>query len=194
LLDGSAKSGKAGEYFYQDTWCVKHVAKHRPRVHVDVGSALISMGCLSQTVPVAYVDLRPTNVRLPGFHALQGSLTNLPFADRAIASLSSLSVVEHVGLGRYGDPLDPTGTDRACAELARVLAAGGMLYVAVPTAKDAHVAFNAHRVFAPDAFIAKFPGVFLVDEAYGTASELLTRSEYDAIGQPYAYGCYCFSR
>jgi hypothetical protein len=35
-----------------------------------------------------------------------------------------MHVVEHVGLGRYGDALDPKGDARACAELARVLAQG----------------------------------------------------------------------
>jgi SAM-dependent methyltransferase len=194
LLDASAPAGKAGEYFYQDTWCVGLVARRAPTLHVDVGSALISMGCLSQTVPVVYVDLRPTPVHLSGFRPLRGSLSNLPFADRSLVSISSLSVVEHVGLGRYGDPLDPRGTDRACKELARILAPGGHLYVAVPTAREGHVAFNAHRVFAPDAFIAKFGNLLLTDEAYGTASRLLTRAEYDAAGQPYAYGCYGFRR
>jgi SAM-dependent methyltransferase len=194
LLDAGAPSGKAGEYFYQDTWCVGLVTRRAPAIHVDVGSALISMGCLSQTVPLVYVDLRPTDVSLRNFRPLRGSLVHLPFADATIPSISSLSVVEHIGLGRYGDSLDASGTDRACTELSRILAPGGHLYVAVPTSNEPHVAFNAHRVFAPDDFIAKFRDLTLVDEAYGTATRLLTRDEYDKFGQPYAYGCYGFTR
>jgi SAM-dependent methyltransferase len=194
LVDDVALAGKTDEYFYQDTWCVRHVARHAPKLHVDVGSALISMGCLAQMVPVVYIDLRPADVRLPDFRPLRASLMQLPFADRSLASVSSLSVVEHVGLGRYGDPIDPLGTDRACAELARTLAPAGRLYVAVPTQKEPRVEFNAHRIFAPDEFIAKLPGLSLIDEAYGTAHRLMTRREYDAMQQPYAYGCYCFTR
>ncbi len=33
-----------------------------------------------------------------------------------------MHVVEHVGLGRYGDPLDPDGDLKAIAELKRVTA------------------------------------------------------------------------
>lgn len=59
---------------------------------------------------VTFVDIRPLVADIPGLRYQQGSITALPFATDTVASLSSLHVVEHVGLGRYGDPVDPTGT------------------------------------------------------------------------------------
>src|SRR5262245_20263061 len=59
LVDDIAPAGKLGEYFYQDTWAFRHVLQTRPRTHVDVASALHSMGFLSQAVPLVYVDIRP---------------------------------------------------------------------------------------------------------------------------------------
>jgi hypothetical protein len=56
-------------------------------------------------------------------------------------------VLEHIGLGRYGDPLDPDGHVKAAGELSRVLAHGGDLYVSVPVGRE-RVCFNAHRVFS----------------------------------------------
>ena len=40
---------------------------------------------------------------------------DLPFDDHALESVSCLHVAEHIGLGRYGDPLDPQGTRKAAA-------------------------------------------------------------------------------
>jgi hypothetical protein len=78
-------------------------------------------------------------------------------------------VIEHVGLGRYGDPIDAEGSQRAARELARVLKAGGRLFVSVPVGRE-RVCFNAHRVFAPQTIVAYFPKLqmqrfALVDDA-----------------------------
>jgi hypothetical protein len=44
-----------------------------------------------------------------------------------------MHVVEHVGLGRYGDPIDANGDAQAIKELKCVLWPGGVLYFVVPT-------------------------------------------------------------
>jgi hypothetical protein len=76
-----------------------------------------------------------------------GDLVRLPFRGESVRSLSCLHVAEHVGLGRYGDPIDPAGTRKATAELSRVVARGGNLFFAVPVGRE-RVAFNVHRVHA----------------------------------------------
>jgi len=87
---------------------------------------------------------------------------DLPFANGSIASLSCLHVAEHIGLGRYGDPLNPHGTRKACAELQRVLASGANLYFALPVGKP-RVCFNAHRVHAAERIVEFFKGLDLVE-------------------------------
>jgi SAM-dependent methyltransferase len=135
------------QYFYQGAWIAERLAEARPAAHVDVGSDLRLMGVLSGFVPITFIDLRPAAVELPGIASKAGTILSLPYMDRSLDSLSSLHVIEHIGLGRYGDPINPQGPMRACRELVRVLAPGGSLYLSVPVG-DPRVQYNGQRVFA----------------------------------------------
>jgi hypothetical protein len=159
-------------YFYQDTWCAGKIAARRPDAHVDVGSSAKTMGLISQFVPVTMVDIRPVEVRLAQFSFVTGSVLSLPFADRSLRSLSSLCVIEHIGLGRYGDPFDARGSEKAARELSRVLAPGGDLYVSVPVHCESRVQFNAHRTFTRDHVLTLFGGLELAEERYLYGFEL----------------------
>jgi SAM-dependent methyltransferase len=194
LVDKYQPAGYVDAYFYQDAWCARKLADARPKVHVDVGSTLLTAGIISQFMDLIFVDIRQLAINLPGLSFRGGTLTNLPFDSNSVESISSLSVVEHVGLGRYGDPLDAQGTDRACKELGRILRPGGALYVAVPTEKQASTHFNAHRVFNPDNFIAKFHDLYLAEERYATSNGLLDRKQYGEAEMPYAFGCFHFGK
>ena len=67
---------------------------------------------------VDFYDFRPAPLSLPDLFAGAADLTALlPFADNSIHSLSCMHVLEHIGLGRYGDPLDPDGDLKAIGEL-----------------------------------------------------------------------------
>ena len=117
---------------------------------------------MSASLPVTFVDLRPLSVSLPNLKTIGGSILRLPFADSRVASLSCLHVIEHIGLGRYGDPLDPQGTRKAAAELTRVLAPGGNLFVGAPVGRE-RVCFNAHRVHAPKTILTYFEPLELAE-------------------------------
>ena len=140
-------------YFYQDTWAFRRVYETRPEWLLDVGSTALLVGILSQVVPVTSVDVRPLPVTLPGLTCKKGTVTELPFEDDSVPMATSLSVIEHIGLGRYGDELDPRGSERACRELQRVLRPGGRLLLSYPTAVEAVTLFNAHRLL-PAAQVA----------------------------------------
>lgn len=153
-------------YFYQDTWLARKLAERRPREHVDVGSSAKAIAMIAQFLPVTMVDIRPVDLSVPGFTFREGTLLALPYPDGSIASLSSICVIEHIGLGRYGDPLDARGTEKAAGELTRVLAPGGDLYVTVPVAEESRIEFNAHRTFTRDHLLGLFPGLGLIEERY----------------------------
>jgi len=182
-------------YFYQGAWLARRLRDDDPPLHVDVGSSVVMLSVLSAQVPTVFVDYRPLRARLPNLLCVGGSILALPFADGSVASLSCLHVIEHIGLGRYGDPVDPAGSERAAGELARVLAPGGKLYLSTPVGRE-QVCFNAHRVFAP-ASVARMLGALeqcgfaLVDDKgrFDPAARL-----EDAVGLDYGCGMYVFTR
>lgn len=96
-------------YFFQDTWAARKIFQLSPTHHYDVGSSIMTIGIISQHVPTTMVDIRPIELELENLFFRKGSILALPFADDSIESLSSLCVIEHIGLGRYGDSIDSRG-------------------------------------------------------------------------------------
>ena len=153
-------------YFYQDSWAFDLIVKAKPRSHIDIGSHHKYVALLSKVVPLTMVDLRPLSLEMESIRFLQGTILDLPFPDSSIESLSSLCVIEHIGLGRYGDPLDPLGSLKACTELARVIKPGGNLYISVPIEDNPNTYFNAHRSFNEDWLLSQFSRFTVQDKAY----------------------------
>lgn len=58
----------------------------------------------------------------------------------------SFSSIEHSGLGRYGDPIDPNGDLHELRKIHCLLKPGGLLFLALPCSIDT-VYFNAHRTY-----------------------------------------------
>lgn len=191
LRDRVANTPFDGHYFYQAAWLARNLAKQPPRLHVDIGSDIRMNNVLSAFVPLEFVDYRPLNVNLSGLVCSQGDLSALNREDGSIMSLSCLHVIEHVGLGRYGDTVDPEGSFKALRELSRVLAPGGRLYVSMPVGRE-RVCFNAHRVFHPATIAKALPGLELV--AFSLVDDASRYHEASTIEQGAAqdYGCGMF--
>lgn len=135
-------------YLYVSAWVMRHLREQEPQLHIDVGGPVTLAACMAAISPTLFIDYRPLTAPVQNLTSLGGDLLHLPVASGSVSSLSCLHVAEHVGLGRYGDPLDPGGTTKACREIARVMASGGSLYFALPVGKP-RTHFNAHRVHSP---------------------------------------------
>lgn len=162
LADATAKTPFDAHYFFQGAWLARKLSQHPPKKHMDIGSDVNLIGAISAFVDTVFVDYRPLEVVVKGLENRQGDLLHLEFQDGAIDSLSCLHVIEHVGLGRYGDPIDPQGAAKAAAELSRVLAPRGSLFLSVPVGRE-RACFNAHRVFDPATVTGMFAGLRLQD-------------------------------
>jgi len=166
LADRYEQAGQAeGHYFHQDIWAARRIHEAEPPLHVDVGSRLDGfVAHLLAFRSVLAVDIRPLSTSQPGLQFIQADVCSLPFGDRELPSVSCLHAMEHVGLGRYGDDVDPVGCFTGMRELQRVLAPGGRLYFSVPVGRE-RVEFDAHRVLAPATVTASFPELRLVEFA-----------------------------
>jgi len=97
-------------------------------------------------------------------------------------TILSISSFEHDGLGRYGDPLDPTGDFRAMRECLSFLKPKGKLILAVPVGGDC-IAWNSHRIYGPKRLPKLLEGWKIIDYA-GNYKELLKNPAEDRYLQP----------
>jgi SAM-dependent methyltransferase len=192
--DASTTTPFDRHYVYHVGWAARVLAETRPTRHVDIGSSLYFASAASAFVAMEFYDYRPPELELDGLRVGSADLLALPFQDGSLESVSSLHVLEHVGLGRYGEPLSPDADLQAAEELARVLAPGGSLLIAVPVGRP-RVAFNAHRVYGYDDLMRMFSSLELREFALipDTAAEGgLLRNASPARAAAQVYGCGCF--
>lgn len=76
--------------------------------------------------------------------------------------ITCLSTIEHVGLGRYGDPLDPWGDLKLAENVRRLLRPGGVLLLSFPQGRGC-VVFNKHRIYTGYRRSALFGDLRLVE-------------------------------
>jgi SAM-dependent methyltransferase len=178
-------------YFFQDSWAAGKVFKINPAKHIDVGSSVKTVGIISQFVPTTMVDIRPIKLTMEGLSFVEGSILELPFLENSVECISSICVIEHIGLGRYGDPIDSWGSEKAIAELKRVTQKGGHILFSVPIDDNSKIYFNAHRAFTREYIIALFNGCELIEEKYIYKDKLL--NSYDPL-KGFGVGLYMFRK
>ena len=174
LDDNTGETYIDAAYFYQDWWAFNQIVQQQPSAHIDIGSHHKYVALLSTVIPLTMVDIRPLSLPLETLNFKTGSILDLTFEDNSVESLSSLCVVEHIGLGRYGDPLDPEGSEKAIRELKRVLKSGGYLYFSVPIVGFKNTTyFNAHRAFTEQYIEECFAPYQIVEKKYIYDKELV---------------------
>lgn len=193
--DRTLVTGFDRHYVFHPAWAARILAQTLPKDHVDISSTLNFCSLVSAFIPVKYYDYRPADLDLDNLVSESADLLSLPFAAGSISSLSCMHVVEHVGLGRYGDILDPDGDLKAIAELKRVLAPGGLLLFVVPVGGTAKIMFNAHRIYRYDQVIDFFKDFELKEFALIPDSPEqggLVRNPPKELADNQNYGCGCF--
>jgi SAM-dependent methyltransferase len=132
--------------------------------------------------------------RLENLISCAGSVVHLPFRDDSVPALTTMCVLEHVGLGRYGDPLNPRGTLDAITEIRRVIRPGGIVVYSVPVGVPM-VEFNAHRRFRYSEAAEFFKGWHEVDSVLLNPSPLSGVLTDEAVSRfRDAVACFCFRK
>ncbi|MCI5064514.1 DUF268 domain-containing protein [bacterium] len=169
LHDWSAQGGGADtDYFWQDLLVAQEIFRAAPERHVDIGSRIDGfVAHIASFREVEVFDVRPVDTKIPSVTFRQADfMEGIPpeyveYAD----SVSCLHVIEHFGLGRYGDPICERGYERGIENLARLLKGGGTLYLSTPFGEP-EVRFNSHYIFELEPFLT-------LAEEYGLLLERL---------------------
>ncbi len=162
LRDKTLSTSYDRHYIFHTAWAARVVSRIKPLLHVDISSSLYFCSLVSAFVPVEFYDYRPVRLGLSDLNDFHADLSSLPFSNESIHSLSCMHVIEHIGLGRYGDPINSIGDLMAAAELTRVLAIGGSLIIVVPVGRP-NIVFNAHRIYSYSQVISMFKDLELVE-------------------------------
>lgn len=199
LEDKSSSLNIDRHYFYHPAWACRVLAKTLPTKHIDISSIVSFAGNVSAFVPTEYYEFQAPHIGLDNLKAGSIDLSALPWKDKSVESLSCMHVVEHVGLGRYGDNIDRTGDIGAMRELQRVLAPGGNLLFVVPVSDRSRIEFNAHRIYSPSMIVKEFEELELIEFAIipdkAAAGGLVRDAGLSAVRkQDYACGCFHFIR
>jgi SAM-dependent methyltransferase len=193
LTDKTALTSFDAHYIYHPAWAARIVKAIAPEKHIDISSTLHFCSILSAFIPTEFYDYRPADLNLDNLVTSHADLTNLHYENNSIQSLSCMHTIEHIGLGRYGDPIDPDGDLKAFSELKRVCAINGNLLIVVPVGVR-KVQFNAHRIYNPHDIINYMNG-FKVQKfsLVNDKGKYIENADLDdAATQQYGCGCYWF--
>ena len=161
---GKVKNRRQGYYRQTEVFLYEAIEKFaiRGKEVVVVGSEMPWYECICSYygASVTTIEYRTVDCQIPGLTVT----TPDEFArhPRKFDVAVSISSVEHDGLGRYGDPIDPTGDLKAMQKIKELLKPDGWLILGVPVGSDALV-WNAHRIYGRTRFPLLTEGWELLD-------------------------------
>lgn len=201
ISDKYAKAGTINNYFWQDLWAAKLIYKSGKRRHFDIGSRIDGFiaHLLAMDIDVTLFDIREFPGEVEGLHTIIDNATMLKqVSDGSIESMSALCSLEHFGLGRYGDPIDPEACFKCFDAIQKKIKPDGNLYLSVPVGKE-RVEFNAHRVFYANTILECFQDMQLIEYSCVSEGKLewnvaIHKYDTDSHNGEFRYGLFYFKK
>ena len=191
LTDKTNETPFDNHYVYHPAWAARVLAQTKPDFHIDISSTLHFCSIISAFIPVKFYDYRPAALKLSSLTSERGDLMSLPFESSTVGSISCMHTIEHIGLGRYGDPLDYDGDIKAINELIRVTKPRGDILFVTPVGKSV-LLFNAHRIYSYLQIIACFEGCELREFSLIPEKGAIINNADPKLVENETYGCGCF--
>jgi len=113
-----------------------------------------------------------------GVQYVQGDCMNTNLADESVDFVAFISTLEHVGLGRWGDPLDVDGDIKAMQEVWRILKPGGHVVLTIPYGYPT-VVFNLNRIYDAGRVLALTKGFEVLLAEYSVNGQSCTREDVE---------------
>jgi SAM-dependent methyltransferase len=152
---------------FETAFAAGHIKRCSPGSILDIGSRRTFLAGVASHYDLLSVDIRPRPAAFLGEKVIVGDASRIPLADESCDLVLSLNAVEHFGLGRYGDQINPDADSLAFAEWQRILKPGGSLLFSTTISSNGFaVAFNAHRIYDRPTLQAMLRGMRLVEENF----------------------------
>jgi hypothetical protein len=179
-------------YFNQDLLVASYIFKNNPKRHVDVGSRVDGfVGHVASFRKIEVFDIRPNTFQSENIIFKKKDITKI---DESLInycdSLSCLHTLEHFGLGRYGEELDPYGHIKGFENLIKILKPGGMLYISFPISQKNTTYFNSERSFNPKEILNWSSGLKLVKfDVIDDSEKIFLNVNLYKFNKKFIYGC-----
>lgn len=127
VTDKYKAAGNMNNYFWQDLWAARLIHESGVEKHFDIGSRIDGFiaHLLAMGISVTLIDIRKFPGEVEKLHTIVDDATVLrQIEDESITSMSALCSLEHFGLGRYGDPIDPEACFQCFESMQRKIEGG----------------------------------------------------------------------
>lgn len=155
LSDYNDQAGNAkGHYFHQDLLVANYIYEKNPETHLDIGSRIDGfVAHVASFRNILVMDIRDLKINIKNIEFIKQDLNKIKKNHYSLyESISCLHALEHFGLGRYGDPIDPNGHLKGFENLYKLLKKGGILYISFPIGAN-QTFFNSQRTFEPNEIL-----------------------------------------
>ena len=147
------------QFFHADLYISQKIFDENPPNHIDIGSRVDGLvGHLASFRELDVLELRSVDISPhKNINFIRDDITKIKNKknENKYISISSVGVIGHIGLGRYGDSLDPDGPTKAIKSICDLAKENANIYIMVPVGKES-IEFNAHRIFNPKNIVDKF--------------------------------------
>ncbi len=193
LGEDKEKSSKIiKHYFSQDLLVASYIYKNNPKKHVDVGSRVDGfVAHIAAFRKIEVFDIRYNNFQFKNIIFKKKDISKI---DKSLInycdSISCLHTIEHFGLGRYGDQIDPSGHIKGFKNLIKILKTGGTLYISFPVADKNTIYFNSERSFNPKEILKWSNEVKLIKFDFIDDNEkIFLDANLEKFNKKVKYGC-----
>jgi hypothetical protein len=161
---------KETDYFYcsQSHWFISRIKELLDSTEkiLDVGTNIELIATASAIIPATTFQMRDEKLKLESLEIINSSIQDAGLKDKSQTLITSLSFIESLGMGQYGEPLDPEAGLKTLKEIRRITSPGGRFIGSMTIGRDSFIDFNKRRGVEKAKVLEIFPDFELISETF----------------------------
>lgn len=138
------------------------------------GQKILDVGCYYSNFPIQLasmgfktwgIDVAPYQLKHPNFTFVRGDVQKTKFPNNFFDVVTSISTVEHIGVGYYGDKEGKSSDRDAIREIARVIKTRGKLLLTAPYNKTFRMG-KTQRFYDKKSLVSLLNPYFKIQKTY----------------------------